>query len=112
MNLKDQIVAKLVKLRTSFVYVWLAITLPILWILLHRLHWLHIDNEDMTYLNVTLSILAEVQGVVLLIYTTKIAAKQENADLKRVELHKKLADIQKVVKELDEDIEQVEEDLQ
>ena len=72
----SKIVELLVKIRTSFTYVALAITLPLGWITFHRLGLIHIDNEDMTYLNLTLSILAEVQGVVLLIYSSQIAKKQ------------------------------------
>ena len=47
---------------------------------------LHIDNDDMTYLNLTLSIMAEVQGVVLLIYTSKIAKQQDELEEKIDEL--------------------------
>jgi uncharacterized membrane protein len=75
--LQTRIVEVLVRVRTSFTYVALAIMLPVLWVITHRLHLLHIDNEDMTYLNLTLSIMAEVQGVILLIYTSRIARQQE-----------------------------------
>mgnify|MGYP003348870435 CR=1 FL=1 len=75
--LQDKIVELLVRVRTSFTYVGLAIFLPLAWVFLHRMGWLEIDNSDMTYLNLTLSIMAEVQGVVLLIYTTKIARQQD-----------------------------------
>lgn len=75
--LKDNIIHILVKIRTSFTYVALAILIPITWVIIHRLNIIHIDNDDMTYLNLTLSILAEVQGVILLIYTSRIA-KQQN----------------------------------
>ena len=75
--LQTRIVEVLVRVRTSFTYVALAILLPVLWVLTHRLHLLHIDNDDMTYLNLTLSIMAEVQGVILLIYTSRIARQQE-----------------------------------
>ena len=75
--LQTRIVEVLVRVRTSFSYVALAILLPVLWVITHRLHLLHIDNEDMTYLNLTLSIMAEVQGVILLIYTSRIARQQE-----------------------------------
>ena len=74
--LQTRIVEVLVKVRTSFTYVILAIMLPVLWVITHRLHLLNIDNDDMTYLNLTLSIMAEVQGVILLIYTSRIARQQ------------------------------------
>jgi len=74
--LQTRIVELLVKVRTSFTYVALAIILPVLWVITHRLHLLSIDNDDMTYLNLTLSIMAEVQGVILLIYTSRIARQQ------------------------------------
>jgi uncharacterized membrane protein len=74
--LQTRIVEVLVKVRTSFTYVALAIILPVLWVITHRLHLLNIDNDDMTYLNLTLSIMAEVQGVILLIYTSRIARQQ------------------------------------
>ena len=74
--LQTRIVEVLVKVRTSFTYVALAIILPVLWVITHRLHLLSIDNDDMTYLNLTLSIMAEVQGVILLIYTSRIARQQ------------------------------------
>ena len=80
------IVERLVKIRTSFAYVAAAILLPVLWVTLHRFHLLTIDNEDMTYLNLTLSIMAEVQGVILLIYTTRIAKQQINLEEKIEEL--------------------------
>jgi uncharacterized membrane protein len=86
--LKTRIVHLLVKIRTSFTYVALAILLPVSWVMLHRLGLLHIDNDDMTYLNLTLSIGAEVQGVVLLIYTTKIAHQQTVIEDKIEDLEK------------------------
>ena len=75
--IQNRIVELLVRVRTSFAYVALAIAIPVLWVITHRSGILHIDNEDMTYLNLTLSILAEVQGVVLLIYTSCIARQQD-----------------------------------
>ena len=84
--IKNKLVECLVRIRTSFTYVAVAIMAPLLWVTLHRLGWLHIDNDDMTYLNLTLSILAEVQGVVLLIYTSKIARQQDKLEDKLDEL--------------------------
>jgi uncharacterized membrane protein len=84
--IQNKIVELLVRIRTSFTYVALAILLPISWVILHRYHLLSIDNDDMTYLNLTLSIMAEVQGVVLLIYTSKIAKQQDNLEDKIEEL--------------------------
>ena len=84
--MKETIVSWLVRIRTSFTYVALAILLPVTWVILHRLRILHIDNYDMTYLNLTLSIMAEVQGVVLLIYTSKIAKQQDELEEKIDEL--------------------------
>ena len=84
--MKETIVSWLVRIRTSFTYVALAILLPLSWVILHRTHFLHIDNDDMTYLNLTLSIMAEVQGVVLLIYTSKIAKQQDELEEKIDEL--------------------------
>ena len=101
----------MVSLRTSFLYVWLAIALPIMWVVLHRLNVLHIDNNDMTYLNLTLSILAEVQGVVLLIYTTRIAATQRNSSRERKSMIRKMARIHAVVDKLETDLEEVDEEL-
>ena len=75
--IQNRIVELLVRVRTSFAYVALAIAIPVLWVITHRSGILHIDNEDMTYLNLTLSIMAEVQGVILLIYTSRIAKQQD-----------------------------------
>ena len=80
--IKNRIVELLVRIRTSFTYVALAIVIPVAWVVLHRYHVLGIDNDDMTYLNLTLSIMAEVQGVVLLIYTSKIAKQQDEIEEK------------------------------
>ena len=85
---QHRIVTLLVKIRTSFTYVALAILLPVLWVITHRLHLLHIDNDDMTYLNLTLSIMAEVQGVILLIYTSRIAHQQTVIEDKIEDLEK------------------------
>ena len=84
--MSNKIVELLVRVRTSFAYVFLAIFIPLTWVFLHRMHFLSIDNDDMTYLNLTLSIMAEVQGVILLIYTTRIARQQEQLEDKIDEL--------------------------
>jgi len=112
MPFKDRVVKTLVKVRTSWLYVWCAIFAPITWVTLHRLGILHIDNFDMTYLNLSLSIMAEVQGVVLLIYTSKIMANQANMDQKRADLLTKMAQMAKIAEELEEEIKEVEHELQ
>ena len=111
MSLKDKAVEKIVKVRTSFLYVWAAILLPILWVTLHRWNVLHIDNFDMTYLNLSLSIMAEVQGVILLIYTSRIMDRQANADEHRAKLLRKMQEIHKIVDTLETDLEDIDEDL-
>jgi uncharacterized membrane protein len=121
-TIKDRVVEGLVKVRTSFAYVWLAIGLPILWVLIHRLGFVSWDNYDLTYLNLTLSIMAEVQGVVLLIYTSQIAERQRDHHRKEQEHHQrqdrsreallgKLKDIQSAIDELEDDVDEVEHDL-
>jgi uncharacterized membrane protein len=80
--IKDKIIEILVKIRISFTYVALAILIPISWVVFHRTGLVHIDNDDMTYLNLTLSIMAEVQGVILLIYTSKISKQQSEIENK------------------------------
>jgi uncharacterized membrane protein len=78
--IQTRIVELLVRIRTSFTYVAVAILAPVLWVILHRTHVLGIDNDDMTYLNLTLSIMAEVQGVILLIYQEVLEVKIEDLE--------------------------------
>lgn len=43
------------------------------WIVWNRTHYLpHFDNDDLTYLNLLLSILAEVSAITILVYTLRI----------------------------------------
>lgn len=112
--IKDWVVARMVAIRTSFVYVWVTIALVLTWILIHRLHIVAWDNYDLTYLNLTLSVLAEVQGVVLLIYTQRISNKQNEADASRAKtlaLIARLEAMHKLARDLEEDVEEVQKEL-
>lgn len=69
-----------VKFRTSTWYVWAFATIILTWIVVNKTGLLTFDNADLTYLNLLLSVLAELQGVMLLIYTNRIADRNERAD--------------------------------
>ena len=113
--LKHWIVDKMVNMRTSFTYVWVVISLVVGWILINRLHLVNWDNDVLTLLNLTLSVLAEIQGVILLIYATRISNKQNEADHSRartLELVKKLEEMHRLAADLEQDTEEMKMELE
>ncbi len=72
-----------VKLRTSFTYLWFFIGFCLIWVIWNKsslvpLAW-HTDNLDLTYLNLMLSIMAEVSAITILVYTLRISEHQDKA---------------------------------
>lgn len=73
-----------VKLRTSFWYLWIFIGFCAVWVVWNKsslvpLAW-HTDNLDLTYLNLMLSIMAEVSAITILIYTLRIESMNKKQD--------------------------------
>lgn len=67
-----------IKFRTSMLYVWVFALIIAVWISLNKLGF--VDNRELSNLNITLSVMAELQSVLLLVYMGKMAAKQERAE--------------------------------
>ena len=113
-SFKHRLVEKMVAARTSFTYVWTTLGLILGWILINRLGIAKWDNDDLTYLNLTLSTLAEVQGVVLLIYMARITQKQHEGDKvreKHAVLLTRLTEMQKAAHDLEDDVVAAREEL-
>jgi len=69
-----------VKFRTSYWYLGLFAIWIGVWIGLNKTGLWQFDNSELTYLNLILSTLAELQSILLLIYTQRIAERNERAD--------------------------------
>ncbi len=87
-----------VEMRTSFAYLWCFIGFCLMWVILNKSHLLplqyHWDNMDLTYLNLLLSILAEVSAITILIYTLRLTEKNDAADKQLV---KDLLELKKAI---------------
>jgi uncharacterized membrane protein len=69
-----------VKFRTSYWYVLSFMIWIGAWIFLNKSGIAPFDNSELTYLNLILSVLAELQSILLLVYTQRIADRNERAD--------------------------------
>ena len=78
--LSRRIVDWYVWFRTSLWYVWTFATIILVWILLNKTGLIVFDNPEMTYLNLLLSVGAELQSILLLVYTQRIAERNDRAD--------------------------------
>ncbi len=87
-----------VEMRTSFEYLWFFVGFCLIWVVLNKSHILparyHWDNSALTYLNLLLSILAEVSSITILIYTLRLTEKNEAADKQLV---KDLLELKKAI---------------
>lgn len=75
-----------VKLRTSFAYLWFFIGFCVIWVIWNKsgivpIRW-HTDNLDLTYLNLMLSIMAEISAITILVYTLRISEAQDESSKK------------------------------
>jgi len=87
-----------VQMRTSFWYLWGFLAFCLAWVICNKTgivpskwHW---DNMDLTYLNLLLSILAEVSAITILVYTLRLTEKNDAADKQLV---KDLLELKKAI---------------
>lgn len=99
-----------VKFRTSYWYLGIFAIWIGAWILLNKSGLFVFDNGELTYLNLILSVLAELQSILLLIYTIRIAERNERADAQEranvAAILKKLESIHGEVSEISDELEE------
>lgn len=108
-----KVVNSWVKFRTSFLYFYVFTSFILAWIIVNKTGLLVFDNGDLTYLNLLLSVLAELQGIILLIYTMRIternSAKDKTEKDQILKINKKLDALMRQNSELQKQLDDIEE---
>lgn len=77
-----------VQTRTSFTYLWFFVGFCLVWVVCNKSQLIptswHWDNTDLTYLNLLLSIMAEVSSITILIYTLRLSEQSDRAEQKLI----------------------------
>ncbi len=94
---QKKFVLAMVYIRTSFAYMWIFLAMSFSWVVLNKTGLVHWDNQDLSYMNIVLSIMAELSSLVLLVYTLRIAEGNDRAEKT---LANELAELKKLVQEL------------
>lgn len=105
-----------VKFRTSGWYVASFAIAIIAWIFWNKVGFTpHFDNSELTYLNLLLSVLAELQSILLLVYAARMTERNERADKQeRHNVEKILArlnEMSKDIEEIGEDVEEISDEV-